>query len=92
MLKEYRNSGESGQVEINKDTMNKLYDNQVDKYVFEPYDKELDGPMFPLTKVKELADGFTLCENAEGYKFVVKNHGKKNKKVFVVCNILEEQE
>ena len=72
--------------------MKQIYPNQVREFVYEPYDKELDGVLTPLTKIEVLNNEFTLCEDEDGFKFVVKNYGKSNKKVFVVCDILENEE
>jgi hypothetical protein len=71
--------------------MEKKYDNQVRNYVYEPYDKELDGPMPELKKIEDIEQGFTLCENEAGYKFLVKKFDDKAKrKVYVVCDILKD--
>lgn len=70
--------------------MKKIYENQIREFVYEPYDKELDGTLTTLKKLEELEEGFTLCEDEKGYNFVVKNYGRKNRKVFVVCDIVED--
>ena len=71
--------------------MKKLYTNQVRNYVYEPYDIELDGVLTPLTKIEEIEDGFTLCEDETQHKYLLMNYGKRNQKVFVVCDILTEE-
>jgi|688.fasta_scaffold1205668_1 hypothetical protein len=70
--------------------MKKTYENQIREFVYEPYDKELDGNLTPFKKIEELEEGFTLCEDEGGFKFVIKNYKKKNQKVFVVCDILND--
>jgi hypothetical protein len=72
--------------------MKKLYPNQIRQYVYEPYDRELDGTLSKLTKIETLEEGFTLCEDESGYKFIVKNYGQKNKQVFPVCDILKDED
>jgi hypothetical protein len=71
--------------------MKKQYPNQIREFVYEPYDKELDGPLSRLTKIESLEEGFTLCQDEAGFKFVVKNFGQDNRKVFTVCDILKEE-
>lgn len=68
--------------------MEKKYPNQIRNYVYEPYDKKLDGVLSELTKVETLEEGFTLCEDVNGYKYVVKNFNKSKQEVYVVCDIL----
>lgn len=71
--------------------MEKKYENQVRNYVYEPYDKELDGKLGSLEKIEDIEEGFTLCEDEKGYKFLVKKFNDKAKrKVFVVCDILKD--
>lgn len=70
--------------------MEKLYSNQVRNYVYEPYDKELDGDLTKLTKVETIEEGFTLCEDEGGHKYLVTNFGKPDRQIFVVCDILND--
>jgi hypothetical protein len=70
--------------------MEKKYANQVRNYVYEPYDKKLDGVLTEMKVLEELEESFTLCEDHNGYKFLIKNYGSSSQRVFVVCDILND--